>query len=342
MEAPTKIVAKVSRIEVARKFLSPAPDGLLRQLVDAGDITPEQAQLAKRIPLAQDITAEADSGGHTDNRPLVTLLPTMLALRNLVQQDLLYDLPLRIGAAGGISTPWSAAAAFSMGAAYIVTGSINQACRESGSSDVVRQMLAETRQADVVMAPAADMFEMGVKLQVLKRGTMFPMRAAKLWEIYRSRSSLEDLTKQERSQLEQTIFQLPLDEVWNQTCKFFEARDPTQLSRADRDPKHKMALVFRWYLGQSSRWANRGDPNRKIDYQVWCGPAMGAFNEWVNGSFLEPVANRRVADVALNILYGSAVLTRTNILRTQRVFLPPGQPNLRPLSPPDLLRRIRT
>ena len=28
------------------------------------------------------------------------------------------------------------------------------------------------------MAPAADMFEMGVKLQVLKRGTMFPMRAA--------------------------------------------------------------------------------------------------------------------------------------------------------------------
>ena len=36
------------------------------------------------------------------------------------------------------------------------------------------------------MAPAADMFEMGVKLQVLKRGTMFPMRAQKLYELYRA------------------------------------------------------------------------------------------------------------------------------------------------------------
>ena len=48
-----------------------------------------------------------------------------------------------------------------------------------------------------------------------------------------------------------------------------------------------MALVFRWYLGQSSRWANAGEPTRKLDYQVWCGPAMGAFNEWAKGSFLE-------------------------------------------------------
>jgi trans-AT polyketide synthase, acyltransferase and oxidoreductase domains len=44
-----------------------------------------------------------------------------------------------------------------------------------------------------------------------------------------------------------------------------------------------MALVFRWYLGQSPVWANQGDADRKIDYQIWCGPAMGAFNEWVQG-----------------------------------------------------------
>ena len=68
-----------------------------------------------------------------------------------------------------------------MGAAYVVTGSVNQACVESGTSPAVRQMLAEAEQADVAMAPAADMFEMGVKVQVLKRGTMFAMRAAKLY-----------------------------------------------------------------------------------------------------------------------------------------------------------------
>jgi NAD(P)H-dependent flavin oxidoreductase YrpB (nitropropane dioxygenase family) len=40
---------------------------------------------------------------------------------------------------------------------------------EAGTSDTVRQMLAEAEQADVAMAPSADMFELGVKVQVLKR-----------------------------------------------------------------------------------------------------------------------------------------------------------------------------
>src|SRR5258708_39524783 len=97
-------------------------------------------------------------------------------------------IPLRVGAAGGIATPASAAAAFVMGAAYVLTGSINQACVESGSSDLVREMLAQAEQADVIMAPAADMFEMGVRVQVLKRGTLFAMRAAKFFELYRNYS----------------------------------------------------------------------------------------------------------------------------------------------------------
>ncbi len=34
---------------------------------------------------------------------------------------------------------------------------------------------------------------------------------------------------------------------------------PPMSNAPTRDPKHKMALVFRWYLGLSSRWANAGD-----------------------------------------------------------------------------------
>ena len=75
------------------------------------------------------------------------------------------------------------------------------------------------------------------------------------------------------------------------------------MERAERDPKHRMALVFRWYLGQAAHWAKDGAAARTIDYQVWCGPAMGAFNEWVAGSFLEAPEQRTVATVALNILY---------------------------------------
>lgn len=310
---PNRVIGKVSRIEVATKFFSPAPDRFVQELVKLGKLTPEQARLASEVPVAQDVTAEADSGGHTDNRPAITLVPTIIALRDRLQAKYNYQHSLRVGAAGGISTPASVAAAFMMGAAYVVSGSVNQACVESGSCEMVRKMLAESGQADVAMAPAADMFEMGVKVQVLKRGTMFPMRAQKLYEVYRDFASIEVIPPQEKAQLEKTIFRTSLDEIWNQTKEFFSRRDPEQVTRAEKDPRHKMALVFRWYLGQSSRWANSGEPTRVVDYQIWCGPAMGAFNEWVKGSFLEKPENRKAGVVALNLLHGASQLMQFRI-----------------------------
>lgn len=333
---PNRVIAKVSREEIAEKFMSPAPEKILRGLLEAGKITAEQADLAALVPVAQDVTAEADSGGHTDHRPAIALLPALCSLRDRMQTQFGYTQRLRIGLGGGIATPESAAAAFAMGAAYVVTGSINQACVESGSSDTVRTMLAAARQADVARAPAADMFEMGVTVQVLKRGTMFPMRAQKLYELYRACDSMDAIPAAEREKLEKTVFRFPLDEVWTQTRKFFEERDPRQIERAEKNPKHKMALVFRWYLGQSSNWANRGVADRVMDYQIWCGPAMGAFNEWAAGTFLEAPANRKVADVGRALLYGAAVTQRANVLRAQGIDVTPECARIRPQSPDEL------
>ena len=320
--APNRIIAKVSREELAEKFFSPPPEKFVRLLLDEGAITAEQAELSARIPMAQEITAEADSGGHTDNRPAMALFPTIASLAVRMEQKFGYAVKLRVGLAGGIATPSAATAAFAMGAAYIMTGSVNQACVESGTSDAVRRMLAETRQADVTMAPAADMFEMGVTVQVLKRGTMFPMRAAKLYDIYRTHDGLDSIPAAEQVKLEKTFFQATLADIWRDTRTFFLKRDPGQVERAERDPKHRMALVFRWYLGQAAHWAKDGAPSRTIDYQIWCGPAMGAFNEWAAGSFLELPDRRRVATVARNILFGAALQTRANILRYQNIRLP--------------------
>lgn len=319
---PNRVIAKVSRVEVASKFFAPPPERMIAALVAHGDLTPAQAALATRVPVAQDVTAEADSGGHTDNRPLIGLLPTLIALRDRMQRQFGFADRLRVGAAGGLATPSAIAAAFAMGAAYVLTGSINQACVESGSSNRVRTMLAAAGPADVIMAPAADMFEMGVKVQVLKRGTFFPMRAAKLFELYRNYESLDAIPAVERRKLESDIFRQSLHEIWQQSETFWRQRDPSQLERAQSDPRHKMALVFRWYLGLSSRWANAGEPDRAMDYQVWCGPAMGAFNEWARGSFLEKPENRRVAVVARQLLHGAAVETRLHGLRLQGVSLP--------------------
>ncbi len=336
---PNRVIAKVSRVEVASKFLTPPPEKYLRELVASGDITTEQAGWASSIPMADDLTAEADSGGHTDNQALVVLLPTMLALRDRLQRQYQFAEAPRVGAAGGISTPWSAASAFAMGASYLVVGSVNQSCVESGTSDSVRKLLSQAQQADITMAPAADMFEMGVKVQVLKRGTMFAMRAARLHELYRTVDSIDRISVADRSTLEKTVFKAPLETIWDQTRSYFLERDPSQVARAERDPKHLMALVFRWYLGQSSHWANAGDPGRLVDFQVWCGPSMAAFNEWVRGSFLERPEERRVVTVGRNILYHAAVLTRARILAAQGVPIPPGIPNLAPLPLAEIERR---
>jgi PfaD family protein len=328
---PNKIIAKVSRVEVARKFFAPPPEKYLRQLVEQRLISTDQAAMAAEIPMTDDLTAEADSGGHTDNRPALTLLPTMLALRDKTTASCNFPNPVRVGLAGGIATPESAAAAFAMGAAYILTGSVNQACVEAGTSDTVRQMLAESDQADVAMAPAADMFELGVKVQVLKRGTMFALRAAKLYELYSQYDSYDDIPPKQREILQRDFFRRSFMEEWEQTRRFFAERDPQQIELAEKNPKHKMALVFRSYLGQSSNWANTGEPTRKIDYQIWCGPAMGAFNHWAKGTFLEAYGNRNIVTVAMNLLYGAAVKTRVNWLRYQGINLPDEAVNFQAL-----------
>jgi PfaD family protein len=338
--APNRVIAKLSRTEVAAQFCVPADAKLLAALLSSGEITPHEAELAREIPLADDITVEADSGGHTDNRPAFAIFPAVAALcERMHELHPQVGMP-RIGLGGGIATPHSVAAAFAMGAAYIVTGSVNQSCVEAGSSPAVKQLLATAGAADVAMAPSANMFEIGAKVQVLRRGTMFPMRAAKLYEIYNKYGSIDEIPTEERGQLENTIFRQSLDLVWQNTKDFFEVRDRSQLARADAAPRYKMALIFRSYLGQASRWAAQGVADRKMDYQIWCGPAMGAFNEWSKGSWLEDAASRRVVPVALNLLVGAAINARLQAFRHAGFTVPGAEMLLRPLSPDDLQQII--
>ncbi|MFD2338793.1 acyl-CoA dehydrogenase family protein [Clavibacter michiganensis subsp. tessellarius] len=219
-----------------------------------------------------------------------------------------------MGAAGGLGTPHAIAAAFAMGAEYVVTGSVNQSCVESGTSDAARSMLVAAGIADFAMAPAADMFELGVELQVLRKGTMFPMRAARLSALYRAHDSLDDLGEDDRAWLERTVLRAPVEAVWESCVEYFTRRDPDQLLRARDHPKRRMALVFRWYLGMASRWAAVGDAERAADYQIWAGPALGAFNDWVAGTALARPEERRVALVTDVLLGGAAVMMRKSIL----------------------------
>ncbi|MBM74321.1 MAG: 2-nitropropane dioxygenase [Proteobacteria bacterium] len=316
------LFAKISRPEVARHFMSPAPVSILDHLLRKGQITQTEHRLAQHVPVASSFTVESDSGGHTDNQPLGALFSSIQMLRNEILERYNYQEPIYLGAAGGIGTPQAVASAFALGASYVVTGSINQAAVESGLDASGKKLLAQAGLADVVMAPAADMFELGVEVQVLRRGTMFGTRAKKLYEIYRRYDSLDTISDKDRIQLERDFFRKSLADAWNETASYWAQRDPRELDRAKQDEQHKMALLFRSYLGQSSKWAIAGVSDRKLDYQIWCGPAMGAFNDWAKGSFLEDPSNRSVSQIALNLLEGAAVLNRAQQMRSNGVPLP--------------------
>lgn len=318
------VLAKLSRPEVAEQFMSPAPEAILKELLDQGKISPDEAQWARRVPLAEDITVEADSGGHTDNRPLTALFSTLQGLALRLQEKFQFHTPFRIGTAGGIGTPAAVAAAFSLGASYVLTGSVNQASVEAGTSPLVKEMLAGATISDMMMAPAADMFEMGVKVQVLKKGTLWPVRGQKLYEVYKAFESWEQISLPERQKIEGEIFRDSFENIWEGTRAFFAKRDPGQIEKALKNPKHKMSLVFRWYLGMGSRWAMEGQPDRKTDFQIWCGPALGAFNEWVKETFLADPKERRVAQIALNLMEGAAKITRAQQWRSFGAAVPEG------------------
>jgi PfaD family protein len=151
---------------------------------------------------------------------------------------------------------------------------------------------------------------------------MFGVRARKLREVYRAYPSLDAIPPAARAELEADVLHARLDDIWAETEAFWRERDPAELARAARDGKHRLALVMRWYLGRSSRWAIDGESARRVDFQIWCGPAMGAFNAWTRGSVLADPAHRTVAQIARNLLEGAAVVTRAQQARSHGVPVP--------------------
>ncbi|MCF2860140.1 PfaD family polyunsaturated fatty acid/polyketide biosynthesis protein [Pseudoalteromonas sp. SMS1] len=309
VKAKNKIIAKLSRPEVAAQFLSPAPMHIVQQLFALGKISPEQVELSQSVFMCDDICVEADSGGHTDRGLPSVLLPSIQNLRDQKQQQYGFDHKPRVGLGGGIGTPASAAAAFMMGADFILTGSINQCTVEAGTSDLVKSMLQEINVQDTDYAPAGDMFESGAKVQVLKKGVFFAARANKLYQLYQQYDSLESLPDKVQTQLQEKYFNLSFDDVWAHTKQYLLASNRAQdIARAEQDSKYKMARIFRWYFSHSMKQAFAGNEHSRVNFQVHTGPALGAFNQWVKGTELEPWQNRYVAQIAEKLMQDTAAL----------------------------------
>ncbi|MET0335644.1 MAG: PfaD family polyunsaturated fatty acid/polyketide biosynthesis protein [Rhizobacter sp.] len=306
VNAANRIIGKVSRPEVAEVFMRPAPPALVAKLLAAGKVTTEEAELSSEVPMAHDICIEADSGGHTDQGVALVLMPAMRALCDTIQRELGYGEPMRLGAAGGIGAPDAAAAAFVMGADFIVTGSINQCTVEAGTSEAVKDLLQTMNVQDTAYAPAGDMFELGAQVQVLRKGVLFAVRANKLYELYQRHDSLDEIDEKTRTQIQEKYFKRSFDAVWSETRAYYASHHPAKLAAFEKSPKQKMAAIFRWYFVHATRLAMQGSEEQKVDYQVQCGPALGAFNQWVKGTALESWRERRAASLGEMIMQGAA------------------------------------
>lgn len=305
--APNRLLAKVSRPEVATAFMEPAPEALVRGLLADGLLTAAEAEAGRALPLAGEVCAEADSAGHTDAAVAYTLMPATTGLRDRIVAERGYPDGIRVGAAGGLGAPESLAAAFVLGADFVVTGSVNQCTPQAGTSDAVKDLLARADVQDTGYAPAGDMFEIGARVQVLRRGTLFAARANKLYQAYRQYDGLEAIDAKLRRTIEDGWFHRELEQVWKETREYYlRAGRPQEVERAEQDPRHRMALVFRWYFVHSTRMAMRGDPAERVNYQIHTGPAIGAFNRFAAGTALADWRNRHVDAVAEALMAGAA------------------------------------
>ncbi len=316
IDSRNKIIAKISRPEVAQVFLSPPPPDIVSKLLQESKITQDQADMASQVAMSYDICVEADSGGHTDQGVASVLLPAMQSLCKQIERQHQYNQPIHIGLAGGIGAPQAAVAAFMMGADFILTGSINQCTVEATTSDSVKNLLQDINVQDTDYAPAGDMFELGAKVQVLKKGVFFPARANKLFMLYNHYDCWEDIPAQIRTQLETRYFQKTFAQVWLEVQEYHSKKgQQATLDKAATNPKHRMALVFRWYFAYSTWLAFTGDENNRVDYQVHTGPALGAFNQWVKGSELESWRKRHVGEIAEKLMRETAELLSSQINR---------------------------
>lgn len=302
-----RIIAKISRPEVAKAFMSPPPAAIVQQLLERGLVTAQQAELAQRVPVSHDICVEADSGGHTDGGIAAVMLPPLLRMRDEMQRTHGYAEPICMGLAGGIGGPEAAAAAFLLGADFVMTGSINQCTVEAGMSADGKSMLQQIDIQDTEYAPAGDMFEIGSQVQVMKKSVFFPARANKLLSLYRHYDSLDDIPPRTRQQLEGTFFKKTFHDIWSETTDYFRSiKLDHEIAKAEANPKHKMALVFRWYFAYCSRAAMEGKGDDRVNYQIHTGPALGSFNQWVKGTELEAWDKRHVDHIAVKLMDATA------------------------------------
>ncbi|MFC1745257.1 1-acyl-sn-glycerol-3-phosphate acyltransferase [Candidatus Riflebacteria bacterium] len=318
IEPQNFIFARVSHLETVKRFVAHPPKNVVERLWQDGRISEQEKNLSCKIGLSEDIIVHGEGSGLGSNGSLNTLFPQIYQSVKIIQEDLTRN--IRIGTSGGLSNPQAISAMFSLGADFVVTGSINQISAEANCSAKVKQMLAKAGSSDTAFVVSADPLEKGNNIQVLKYGTQFSVKANKLAKLYLKYGDLLNLPEKEKKVLEEGFFRCSLETAMNRANLIFK---DLQFGENKKNKKESgLLLLFHLYLYESFLWAKEGTKNREMDYQIWVDQSIGSFNMWRNAVFSKSIEDISVTDIAERLLFCSGVLTRLQFLQAQGFEVP--------------------
>ncbi len=291
-----KVLLKTSRAEVARQFMQAAPARLLDELLETQQITSQQHRLAQQCPVADDVCVTCDGAWVNEPASAWIKLPEFQQLRaslGLVAQS------VRLGCSGGIGTPQSMAAAFQLGADFVLTGSINQCTVEAGVHEAVKAALAQAGVEDTAFAPRADALRSDVRSRVLCGVSHFATRARHVLQLMHKGLSLQSVGEDTRAGLEQHFFGQALETVLKTAC---ESLPDAAQQQVRSDGHRQWMLVLQQYLRRAERAVLSDQDGDLRNARIDCSAAMGAFNAWAKGTPWQDWRARQVAPMTLALL----------------------------------------
>lgn len=315
---PRRLIGKCSRIEVAKQFMSKPPKEYVDELVQEGMLTKQEALIASRVSMTDDIAVEADSGGHTDQAKMEAIVPTIIGLRDSLVEKYQYQEDIMVGCGGGIGSAKAVADALALGADFILTGSINQCTFESGASKAVKDILCELGENETGYAIAGDMFEIGAKVQVVAKQSKFIERANTLYQMFMEYDSLEEIPEDKKKEIEHNYFKKSFKDVWKEIVEYKKRRNPKDLEEAATNKRFKMALFIKWYHAHCNKMTLEGNVEESDNFEIFCGPAMALFNKELKGTKLEHWQDRHVDEIAQLLMEKACVyMVKNGYLRKQ-------------------------
>jgi trans-AT polyketide synthase/acyltransferase/oxidoreductase domain-containing protein len=274
---PRLVLVKVNSLDAAERFMRPAPAWLTARLVEQRAISPEDAALASHWPMADAVCIEPSARGG-EAAPCLSLLPVALARRAALARELRSAADVSIGLGGGLGDPAAVAAAFALGAEFVLLGSVHLRSAEAALPSSLKARLRSLDLTDIALAPDPDAYESGGRIEIVRAGGAFPAWAMRLREVWESHAHWNEVEPGLRRKLEREAFGCSFDEALSHARAYFAAQAPDEIERSERDGRHRMALVFRW--AQYRALQSTLSTDQPANPHLRCSAALGSFNHW--------------------------------------------------------------